>query len=269
MSYFVTAAGSVLMSGPTGIMVPLMIETVPGLTLAQIYMYYNYIAVCLMVFVAAMAGSRSESRYLIVVPILGGIFTWFGWVHAPDQAKWVVMLIIAGLLGIFSYINDVNHEKYGISGPGSKLLNLVFFIILFQVAVGCINGFDLFPAGNPQPTPNTCTVGYQCDAYGNINLESSVGSLNNSGGIMQDVLSIVSNLGTLAVTMLKFIVTILTSVALFSVVLNASLNGAFPGIAANTYYLLFLALVQVGIWAVYALTLFTWYYKPMPGEGTL
>lgn len=273
MTYFVEVAGSVLMNGPTGFLVSLGIESIPGVPLAAAYMYYNYIAVCLTFFIAAMAGPRSESRFCILVPILAGIFFEFGWIHTANtatQLQFLVMLVIMAVFGVFSYMNDVNHEKHGIGGPGSKLLNIVFFIVLFQVALGTINGFDLFTqAGISQPSPNGCAVGYTCNQYGNIELTQSVGNLNASGGLLTDIISLVATLPLIAVAMLKFMINILTSVTLFSVVLNASIAGIYPNIVTSSSYIAFLALVQVGIWAVYALTLFTYYYKPMPGEGTI
>lgn len=270
MSYYIESGASLIMNGPTGILVPLGIESVAGLSLAMVYMYYNYISLAIMFMIAAMAGSRSESRFIILLSILGGMLFAFGWIHAPDQTAFVAMLVIVGLLGVFSYMNDVNHEKHGVGGPGSKLLNIVFFLIIFQAAVGTINGFNLFNDGvGSQPTPNACTVGYQCDEFGNIKLSESIGNINASGGLLEGIASILSSLPTIAVTMLKFIVTLMASITMFSVVLNASLEGIFPGISANVAYVAFMALMQVAIWAIYALTIFTWYYKPTPGEGTL
>jgi hypothetical protein len=272
MSEYLTAAGSLVMSGPTGIMVSLGIEYVVGMALTTAYMYYNYISVCLMFFIAAMAGARSESRFLIVLPIMGGIFLWFGWIQTgtPDtQLQFLMFLIIAALLGIFSYMNDVNHEKYGVAGPGSKLLNIVFFLILFQAAVGVISGFNLFDAGTAQPVSNVCTVGYQCDAYGNIMLSESVGTIGETGGLFQSAIGILTALPMLAIGILKMLITILISIVAFPLVLNASISSIYPGISSNMAYIGFLALMQVGIWAVYLMTIFAWYYKPTPGEGTL
>jgi hypothetical protein len=87
--------------------------------------------------------------------------------------------------------------------------------------------------------------------------------------MLNDVLSLAYALPLIAMTLLIFILNVLASVTMFSVVLNASIAGVFPGITTNAAYLAALALMQVGIWAVYALTLFTWYFKPMSGEGTI
>ena len=277
-SYFIEVSGNVLMSGPTGILVSLGIENIPSLSLATIYMYYNYIAIALLLFVAAMSGARNESRFLVFVPVVGGIFTAFGWVHVTSaagvldptgQLKWYTMLVICGILGVFSYMNDVNHEKYGIGGPGSKLLNIVVFIIVFQVAMTCISGFNLFESGTSVVAPYACTVGYSCDAYGNIDLTSSIGSANDIGGMNNPVITLLNELGLAAISILKFIGTLCMSVLFFSIILNSILVNTFPGVSGSIYYLAFLGLVQVGIWLIYVITLFVWYYKPMPGEGSL
>jgi len=273
MTEYLTAAGSLLMNGPTGILVSLGFEYMADMTLTQAYMYYNYVWVAITFFIAAMAGARSESRFLIVLPIMAAIFYMFGWVHTVNNTTFIVFLIITFLLGVFSYMNDVNHEKYGVAGPGSKLLAIVFIIVFFQAAVGVINGFNagnlLFPAGNAQATPNVCNVGYQCDAFGNIDLTQSVATVGDTGGLFQSAVSLLNNLPMLALGILRMVVTILASVLLFSVVLNASISAIVPGVTSNAIYLVFLGLMQVGIWALYLYTIFQWYYKPTIGEGSL
>lgn len=269
MTEYLTAAGSLVMAGPTGIMVSLGIETIAGMTLAAAYMYYNYISAAIMFLIAATAGARSESRMIILLSIIGGICFWFGWIHVTNQGAFLAFLIICGLLGVFSYMNDVNHEKYGIGGPGSKLLNIVFFIILFQVAVGMVNNFALFPAGNPQPTPDACQAGYQCDSYGNIQLSASVADVKSSGGLFESAVSLLNTLPQLAVGILQMFVTVCTSILLFSVVLNASIEPIVPGISTNVAYVAFLGLMQVGIWAIYLYTIFQWYFKPPVNEGSI
>jgi hypothetical protein len=267
MVYYATAAGAVIMNGPTGIMIPLGIENF--MPLATAYMLYNYIALGILFFIAAMAGARNEARFAVVIPIFAGIFTWVGWLHAPNPAQTWAVMIICGLLGVAMYMNEQNRERYGIGGPGSKLLNLVFFIILFEACIGLIQGFNLFPVGNTQPTPNSCTVGMSCDAYGNIQLSQSVTSIQSTGGLFQDVVSAVAALPAIAFSILKFIIQIVGAVLLFSVVVNSTMNGIFPGIAENGMYLAFLVVMQVVIWAIYGLTFFNWYYKPFPSEGAL
>ncbi len=254
MVYYVSAAGQVLMQGPTGIMIPLGIEQFLDLNTAL--MLYNYLSLGLIFFVAAMSGNRSESRFCVIIPIIAGVLTWIGWLNAPDPMQAWAITIIAGLLGIAIYMNEMNHEKYGISGGGSKLLN-----------VGLVNGFDLFPIGQTQPTPNVCNVGYECDAYHNIDLTASTAQFTQSTGMLEDIVTTIAQLPVVIWQTLVFLVKIAGSVLLFSVVLNGTMNGIFPGIAANGYYLAFLAVMQVVIWAIYILGIQSWIRGT--GESTI
>ena len=129
--------------------------------------------------------------------------------------------------------------------------------------------FNLFPVGNSQPSPNSCTVGMSCDQYGNIQLSQSVTTIQSTGGLFQDVVSAVAALPAIAFSILKFIIQIVGAVLLFSVVVNNTMNSIFPGIAANTSYIAFLVVMQIGIWAIYGITFFNWYYKPFPSEGAI
>ena len=265
MVYYVSAAGQVMMQGPTGIMIPLGIELFLPLTTAL--MFYNYISLSIIFFVAAMSGSRSETRFCIVIPIIAGLLTWIGWLNAPDPTQAWAITIIAGLLGVAIYMNEMNHEKYGISGGGSKLLNIVFFLIIFQACIGLINGFDLFPIGQSQPSPDMCNVGYECDAYRNIDLSASVGQFTQSTGVLDDVVTTLTQLPVVIWQALVFLVKIAASVLLFSVVLNGTMNGIFPGIAANGYYVAFMVFMQIIIWAIYVMAVQSWIRGT--GESTI
>jgi len=267
--YFLNAAGSVMMNGPTGILISLGIEYVVGMTLAMAYMYYNYISVAIIFFIAAMAGARSESRFLIILPLLTAMFFSIGWIHTTNQMGFLVLLSIVFALGIFSYMNDVNHEKYGVGGPGAKIFNIVLYIIILQVALGFASGVSYLAVGDTisQPIPNACTVGYKCDSFGNIQLSQSMDIVSDSGGLMGSVTSLLNTFGMLAISLLKFVVTMIGSVLLFSVIANSIANGLVPGIASNGIWIAFLAMMQVGIWIVYLLAIFTWYFKPQ--EGTV
>ena len=256
MVYYVEAAGQVMMHGPTGIMVPLGIENYFDLTTSL--MFYNYIALGIIFFIAAMSGSRSESRFCILIPVFSGLMTWIGWLNSPDPAQTWAVTIIAGILGIMIYMNDMNHEKYGIAGPGSKLLNVAIYLILFQAAIGLIAGFGIFPGGSIVPKTDICNVGFECNQYRNIDLEASVAQINDSSGVLDDIISTVAQLPIVVWQALVFLVKIAGSVLLFSVTLTGLMDGLVPGIADNTLYLIFVAFMQIAIWAIYMLAVVNW-----------
>jgi hypothetical protein len=163
------------------------------------------------------------------------------------------------------YLNDMNHEKYGLPGPGSKLLTIVFMIIVFEASVTLVStsGLNVFPslpgnAGRSQQDIACQGYGMTCDANGNIMTSASVASINNAGGANLDVLSIGAWAIQAMIGVLVFMLKILAAVFLFSGVLLA----VYPALAQSPQALLFLGVLQLVIWAVYTVTFFNLYYKP-------
>jgi hypothetical protein len=269
MVYYAAAAASVIMGGPTGILVSLGIETFIT-DINTVYVLYNYLAVGLLLFIASMSGSRGEAKYCIIVPIFAGIFILFGWLRGPDPIQTWAMTIICGLLGVMIYMNETNHERYGTAGPGSKLINIVFYIILFQACIGLVNGFNLFPIGPTQATPNMCNInGMPCNSLHNIDITQSVNSMTGTGGLLDDVAALITVLGQMAVATFRLLINIAASILLFAVVINATVNGIFPGIISNPMYMGFLVVLQIANWAMLGLFLFNLSNKPMPQEGSI
>jgi hypothetical protein len=242
--------------------------------LATATMLYNYIAVGLILAMAAMVGPRGEGRMCVVLPIFAGVFTWFGWLHAPNPAQTYAVIVVTALLGIAIYMNEQNRERYGVGGPGSKLMNIVYFIILFQVALGIVSGMNLFSISGQQ-NPNMCVVGNStwgatCDSNGLISLSSSVQSQSSSGGILQDIYSIGSAMISVGVAILTMMATIATAVVAFPIVLNGILGpilcqtGATTCITSDPIYLLFMAGLEAVLLVNLTMALFAWFYPKLP-----
>ena len=268
---YLTSAGSVLMNGPTPFLISLGIENVVDLATAT--MLYNYIAVGFILAMAAMVGPRGEGRMCVVLPIFAGVFTWFGWLNAPNPAQTYAVIVVTALLGIAIYMNEQNRERYGVGGPGSKLMNIVYFIILFQVAMGLVSGMNLFDMPGQQ-TPNMCVVGNstwgaQCDSNGLISLSSSVNSQAGTGGIMQDIISMGSAMVGVGVALLQMIVTVGVAIVAFPIVLNGILG---PILCQNTgtcitsdpIYLVFMAGLEAVLLVNLTMALFAWFYPKTP-----
>jgi len=268
---YLTSAGSVLMNGPTPFLISLGIENVVDLATAT--MLYNYIAVGFILAMAAMVGPRGEGRMCVVLPIFAGVFTWFGWLNAPNPAQTYAVIVVTALLGIAIYMNEQNRERYGVGGPGSKLMNIVYFIILFQVALGLVSSMNLFSMPGQQ-TPNMCVVGNstwgaQCDSNGLISLSSSVNSQAGTGGIMQDIISMGSAMVGVGVALLQMIVTVGVAIVAFPIVLNGILG---PILCQNTgtcitsdpIYLVFMAGLEAVLLVNLTMALFAWFYPKTP-----
>lgn len=259
---YVTQTNIITFTNALGLMIPLGLENyVP---VADAIMYYNYIAVFAIMMIAAFAGQTNESRFTFFVPIFAGLMVFIGWLHAPDPVSYYGMIIGCILLGALMYINDMNHEKYGLPGPDTKLLTIVFMIIVFEASVTLMStsGLNIFPeVGNSGQSQQSLTYngyGYSCDANGNIMLGASVQTINNQGGTGLDVLSIGLWAIQAMISAITFLIKIVAAILLFSVVLVA----AYPALGASPQAMLFLGIMQLVIWAIYTVAFINWYFKP-------
>jgi hypothetical protein len=265
---YITVAGSVLMNGPTGYLVSLGLENI--LDSGTATMMYNYLALSVIFFIAAFAGSRNEARFCITIPIFSGIFLLFGWLHAPNPVQSFAVIIICGLLGVMIYMAEVNRERYGVKGPGSRLMNIVLFIILFQAALGFTNSLNLFAAGPSQVPTGMCSIGNQstgatCDAYGNLQL-SSVSSVSSSGGLLDQIVSVAAALPTMILTLIVFMIQMGAAIIGAPFLINATVDGLWPGISANVAYIAFMVLVGAIFYFCDVMFLISLVVKPFPGE---
>lgn len=259
---YVTMSNVITFKNTLGLLIPLGIENfVPA---SEAIMYYNYIAIFLIVGVAGFAGQSNESRFTFFVPIFAGLMTFIGWLQAPDPSTYWGMIIGCILLGALMYINDMNHEKYGLPGPGTKLLTVVFMIIVFESAVTIMstNGLNLFPdlgnTGLAQSSVTCNSYGYTCDANGQIMLSASVSTINNLGNNNLDLAAIGGWVLQSMVAAFTFLIKITAAILIFSVVLYA----AYPALQASGPAVLFLGAMQLVIWSIYAVYLFNLLYKP-------
>lgn len=259
---FVEQGNSIMTHNALGLLIPLGIENF--VAPVEAIMYYNYIGIGLIMLVASFAGQTNESRFLVFVPIFAALMVFIGWLQAPDPVTYWGMIIACILLGGFMYINDMNREKYGSGGPGSKVLTLAMMIIVFEASVVVMSTptFSPFPeVVNPGQSQQSLTCGgygYTCDSAGNIDLQASVTSVNNSGGTGLDLISMGTWVLSLAVAMIRFIILVLGAILLFSVVLVAT----YPVLAASPQALLILGVMQIVIWAIYMVAFFNWGFKP-------
>ena len=262
-SYFVNQTNVITFHNTLNLLIPLGIEHFVSATDA--IMYYNYIAIGLIMLFAAFAGQSNETRFTFFIPVFAGLMTFIGWLQAPDPTTYWGMIIGCIFLGALMYLNDVNHEKFGLPGPGSKLLTVVFMIIVFEASVTLVStsGLNVFPElnGNGGMSQQNLTCqgyGYQCDANGNVMLSASVSGISNAGGANLDVVSIGAWAIQAMIGVVLFLIKIVAAVLIFSVVLIA----AYPALAASPQALLFLGVLQLVIWAIYAVYFYNIFYKP-------
>lgn len=266
---YTVITNSIMGKSPFGLLVDLHLQDF--FPAEQAVMYYNYIAVFAIVLWAAFASQSNESRFAFTTPFLAAFFVFIGWLNAgTNAASYWGTIMMCVIFGAFMYVNDMNHEKYGIAGPGDKLFAIAFMIMCFTASFGFVTSSQFDYIFNAAPTTgNTqnvmCGSAYTCDSSGNIALDVSVTQVNNVGGFGSNILSDIYILTQVAISMLKMAIVVVGSILFISVVVLA----AYPALAASPQTVAFLVIMNVVIWAIYFAAFFRWMYKPGPGEGQI
>lgn len=261
---------NMIMQGPSGIMVPLGFETYMDITTAR--MYYDYIATILLILIAATTGSRGEPAYCILIPIFAGVFTLFGWFSFAHNLNAIASMVVAGILGIMIYMNETNHELNGVAGPGSKLLNVVFFLILFQTMLGLLPGMGVFDSSatdNPSYGQAYCPPSASCGEYSNVDITTSTKTQASGGGFLEGTISVVYGAVTAFLNMLGFLVIMIINVLLSATVIGTLVNGIWPGVSGTPVFLAFMGLLSVIFWACDLIFIENVYLKLFPSEGSI
>lgn len=222
-----------------GLRVPLGIEQAvpPGWAM----MFYNMIFVGILLFIAGF-GSRMSVRYTMMSVVgFAGIMWWFGWAslyvaatNTVDSIRPLNMIILASIMGGALYLKEANKEAFGSAGgAGNTLLNILYYFILLQTAVGLVNMTGIWD-NNSAITPEA----YQ---YNNANVGQQVTNQNNLGGIAGALVSDTQALSSLAVQSVQFLLQIINGVAGFSGVLI----NAFPWMAASPAGMAFISAIGI------------------------
>lgn len=250
----ITGSRGVTANGPYSLLVPLGLEQVPGVTLTTALMFYNFIAVALLFFGMSMASQRNMRFFVIIIPMLAGIFAYFGWLNnsANPSQVWGIIIMTA-LIAVGIYIKDTNKEKWGSGGPGFTLFNFVFYMILLQTSIGIVNTTAIWDH-NVAVTPSQ---------YQNVDLSAQMDGVSNTGGFLGTIVSTAVALIGIGIMVLKLLISIIITIAAFSVVLLVT----FPWLANNPLALVVIGGIQVVVWVSYILWFYGVTYKPTPDVG--
>jgi hypothetical protein len=243
---------SLTCKGPLGLLVPIGIEQVPGLTAAQIVWFYNIIAVGCLMLMGACASERNLRHFAILLPLLAAMFVFFGWLQSPNATVTWSIVLGCGFLGGLIYMKESLRENWGIGGPGSTLLNIAVYLIIFQCIVGIVNSpaVGLFTQ-NVAPTPAE---------YQSIDLKSQVTELSNTGGLMQDLISYGSLFVTMAIGAIKAFISIIQAILLFS----STVMQVFPIFTDSPMVVALLVVFQLGEWILFSKLAYDMYYLKSP-----
>ena len=256
MVYYELAGMGATFAGPSGVLLPLGVELVVK-SLPQITAIYNYFSI-FMLLILAIASSQRDTKFMsILIPVWAGFCMWAGWLHFVNQATGFGIIVVCCMIAIMTYMQETIHEKFGIAGPGNKIIKIFTFLIVLQCVVVFLNTGNIFPS-------DTQNIGVADNKYTNIDLSNELPKLNNAGGLQNSISDILTVGTQMAIASIRLFGECLLSIALFSVVLSQ----VFPWVVqAGAIGVAFLVVIQVAIWLMYLLFIFQTFYRPGPDPG--
>lgn len=251
-------------------LVSLGIEKLPGMVLAKAIFYYNWISMGFLFLLGAMSSKRMTRFFALLIPIFAAILVFLGWLQSPNPATTYAVIILCGLLGTVSYMKGSLRENFGGGGPGSLLINIVFYMLILQACVGIVNasGVWVHSAGgimNSSINAVSETGLPNSEMYiTNSNLTTSIPSVTNGGGWLNKAVDMLTIAAQLSVSTIVLFVQVVLSIVAFSLTINT----LFPWICApdggGLLGVAILGAFQFGIWFLYMLTFVNVFAKPFP-----
>ena len=244
--YFEEQGTGIMMSGIAGVRVPL------GIPVTMLYLY-TWISLGILFLIAATASQRNGEFWTILLPMVAAMFVWFGWMRMPiPQGYGIIIMSCVLALGI--YFKGKQQEKFGIAGPGSPFLNIVFWMVMLQASVALINKFGLFKGGGNASITNP--------AYANVDLITTVPKMAEAGGFFSGMTS------TLYLMTQAIIDIFIMAIAVFKGIFNfqSLVLSIAPFLQQFPEITLFLGVLTVAIDFIVLVALWMWIFKPPIGE---
>ena len=250
--------------GPLGLQIDLGLSLIPGLTAAQVRYYYNVIAFGMVIWIAFAADERKSTEFCIIATAMAAFTAWAGWFTTPNPTGQWGLIILCAILSIAMYFTEKKRVTFGVGGGGDPMLNILLFLLIFQASVGLVNGAGIYSAGTGAPQESVCGNGQYsaCAINGNVQLMSA-GENTGTNGLQSGATDIITTIATAGWGLLMMIIQLAISIFVFSYVVIT----VYPWISSSAPALLFLGILQLGIWFVYSMTIFRWIWKPMPGDA--
>jgi hypothetical protein len=231
--------------GIDGVMVPLGVPP-------EYLFVYTWISLCILFLIAASASQRNGEFWAILLPLFAAMFVWWGWLAVPAETG-MGIIVMAAILALGVYFKGKQQQSFGIAGPGSPFLNIVFWMIIIQASIGFINGIGVFDQ-NMAATPLK---------YQTVDLAATVPAYAQTGGAGADITSTMFFAAQAAyATIMLFWKVIIGIIYFKGLVLSIA-----PFIGAYTAVDLFLNVITVGIDFIIAIAVWTWLFKPPTGEN--
>lgn len=232
----VLSQGNMLVAkGPSGVLVDL------GIPID----WYRWLSLCILFLLAGLSSQRTKQFWVILIPIFAAIFFWFGWFvptgGLKEETILIGVIIMCAVLGVMLYMKSALREKHGVGGPGSMLLNIVFYLIVLQASIGFINGLQVW---SDDYSTAASTIGYK-----NVDITTDIPVVTNAGGGLIDTISIGMVMLEMSFSVLRMVFEVLRSI----VFIYPQLMMMFPFLAQSAQTQALLVLLQIGIYIVYLL----------------
>ena len=259
---FAAAGMGATFGGPAGVLLSLGVENVLG-NLTQITFIYNIWAVFI-IFILAIAASQRDTKFMgLLIPLWAGFCMYAGWLKYPNQGTGFGILVVCAMLAIMTYMQETVHERFGIAGPGNKIIKIFTFIIVLQSVVVFMNGNPVVNSASIFPS-DVQPIAASNPMYGNIDLQHEMTNTNDAGGLFERAVAIATSSLQIAITALIVLLNWIIGIAVFSLVLAS----VFPWIVqAGGMGLAFLIIIQFAIWTMYIVFILSTFYRPGPDPG--
>jgi hypothetical protein len=241
------------------VLVSLGFENIPGVTLTKATSYYNWVSIGFLFLVGSMSSKRMTRFFALLIPIFAALFVFFGWLQSPNPTATYGIIAMCGILGVVTYMKGSLKENFGTGGPGSIIMNIIFYLIILQAVVGLVNASGVWVHGsqvNSALTPTDYQNGVQNAP--NADLSKSIPSASAGVGYGQTVIDTAAVMVQGLASVLFMILNMLFSLFAFSIIILQ----IFPFLTEIPLAVSMLALFQIGIYFSYVWFLYQLFAKP-------
>jgi len=253
------------MLGPMGLLVDFRLSEIPGITAMQVKWVYNLMSFALVGWVAFAADEKNSTVFCVIMVAMAVIVKWFGWFTTSNEAGSWGIIIMCAVLSVAMYMAEKKRVTWGVTGGGDPLLNILMFLLLFQATVGLINGAGIFQNGGMSSmTPSICANATYSSSQINGNVQlTNAEQFSGSQSFTNSGIDLATTVLTAGFTLIMALIQLVISVFAFSVVIAM----VYPFIQQSPIAMILLGIFQIGIYVIYLLAVWRWFWKPMPGDG--
>jgi hypothetical protein len=263
-----TVGSSMQAVGPMGIIGDIGLSQVMPVMAA--FGYYRFIAFAIIIALALTGDRNTQTIFSILIVCFAAIFAYIGWFTVLDKygnidptGPWSIVILCAVLV-VFSYFTEQKRVGWGLNNAGDPVVNIFMFFVIFNSCLGLMaytNIYGAIPGMATSPTACTTNSYSNCQVNG-ATLMGSLSTPTGSGGIFGQVADLISQLPSMALGAIVFILTLALSMAAVS----ATILITYPWMYKSPPAVAFLGIFQIICWIFYYLMYTRMIGKVMPGE---